>query len=56
MPDPITTQEVINIILVTYADAFKYLLPIVGVMAGINWIVGFLFATTFGLEKKTFGR
>lgn len=51
-----TTQEVINIILTTYADAFTYLLPIVAVMAGINWLVGFLFAATFGLEKKTFGR
>ena len=54
--EAMTVQEVINIILVTYADAFKYLLPIVAVMAGINWIIGFLFATTFGLEKKTFGR
>lgn len=51
-----TNQEVINIILVTYADSLQYLLPIVAVMAGVNWIVGFLFAATFGLEKRTFGR
>lgn len=42
--------------LTTYASAFTYLLPIVAVMAGINWIVGFLIFTTFGLERRTFGR
>lgn len=54
--EQMTVQEVINLILVTYADAFKYMLPIVAVMAGINWIVGFLIFTTFGLERRTFGR
>ena len=54
--DQMTVQEVINLILTTYADAFKYMLPIIAVMAGINWIVGFLIFSTFGLERRTFGR
>lgn len=54
--EQMTVQEVINLILATYADAFAYLLPVLAVMAGINWIVGFLIFTTFGLERRTFGR
>ena len=54
--EQMTVQEVINLILSTYADAFAYLLPVIAVMAGINWIVGFLIFTTFGLERRTFGR
>lgn len=55
-PDPMTNTEVINLILSTYADSFQYMLPIIAVMAGINWIVGFLIFATFGLERRTFGR
>lgn len=51
-----TVEQVINLIMATYADAFKYMLPIIAVMAGINWIVGFLIFSTFGLERRTFGR
>jgi hypothetical protein len=54
--EQMTVQEVINLILSTYSNAFQYMLPIVAVMAGINWIVGFLIFTTFGLERRTFGR
>lgn len=54
--DQMTVQDVINLILSTYADAFRYMLPIITVMAGINWIVGFLIFSTFGLERRTFGR
>lgn len=51
-----TVEAVINIILVTYANAFQYMLPVIAVMAGINWITGFLIFATFGLERRTFGR
>jgi hypothetical protein len=51
-----TVQEVINLILATYTNAFAYMLPIIAVMAGVNWIVGFLIFSTFGLERRTFGR
>lgn len=51
-----TVQEVINLILTTYSSAFTYLLPVIAVMAGINWILGFLIFATFGLERRTFGR
>lgn len=54
--EQMTVQEVINLILATYADALAYLLPVIAVMAGINWIVGFLIFSTFGLERRTFGR
>lgn len=54
--DQFTVEQVINLILSTYADALKYMLPIIAVMAGINWIVGFLIFSTFGLERRTFGR
>lgn len=51
-----TVEQVINLILTTYADAFQYMLPIIAVMAGINWLVGFLIFATFGVERRTFGR
>jgi hypothetical protein len=54
--DQMTVQEVINIIIATTADSLQYMLPIIAVMAGINWLVGFLIFATFGLERRTFGR
>ena len=55
--EQMTVDQVINLILSTYADALKYMIPIIAVMAGINWIVGFLIFTTPKLPlftKKTY--
>lgn len=48
--------DVINEIISVAGDAFTYLLPVVGIMAGIMFITTFLFAVTIGLAKRTFGR
>lgn len=54
--DQMPVQDVINIIITTCADSIQYMLPIIAVMAAINWVVGFLIFATFGLERRTFGR
>lgn len=46
--------DVITIILDMTRDYFTYMLPIIGVLAGISFIVTFLFSITMGLGRRTF--
>lgn len=47
-------SEIINLIVQTTADSLVYMLPIIGIMAGINFIASFLLYVTLGLGKRTF--
>jgi len=49
-------NELINLILMTFTQGFTYLLPVIAITAGINYIVGFLIFALFGVERRTFGR
>jgi hypothetical protein len=46
--------EVIDIIISTTAEYFTYMLPIIGVMAGITFVVSFLMSVTIGMGRRTF--
>jgi hypothetical protein len=46
--------DVINLIVQTTADYFTYMLPIIGVLAGISFMATFLFSVTMGLGRRTF--
>jgi len=49
------SADVINVLIATFEDAFIYLLPIIGVLAGINFLVTWIMSITMGLGKRTFG-
>ena len=46
--------DVINEIIDLVSTYFTYMLPIIGVLAGISFITTFLMAVTMGLGKRTF--
>jgi hypothetical protein len=46
--------DVINLILLTVKDYFTYMLPIIGIMAGIVFIFSALMYVTIGLGRHTF--
>jgi len=46
--------DVINLIVSTTASYFTYMLPIIGVLAGISFIVSFFYAVTLGMGRRTF--
>lgn len=46
--------EVINLILETTADMLQYMLPIIGILSGIIFIVSFLLYLTVGLGRRVF--
>jgi len=46
--------DIIDIILETTADYFIYMLPIIGILAGLNFLFSFLMSVTMGLGKRTF--
>ncbi len=46
--------DVINLIFATFADAFTYLLPIIAVLAGVNFVFQFLIYIMFGTVSRTF--
>lgn len=50
------SSDVINLILQEWANAFNYMLPIIAVMAAINFLIGFLIWSLFGVERESFGR
>lgn len=45
--------EIIDLIIQTTASAMTYLMPIIGVMTGVVFIVSFLFDVTINAYKKT---
>ena len=46
--------DVINVIVDLTADYFTYMLPIIALLAGLSFIVSFLFSVTMGLGRRTF--
>lgn len=46
--------EVITIILQLVSQYFVYMLPIIGVLSGITFMVSFLMSVTMGLGRRTF--
>jgi len=51
----VANSDVITLLITTFNDAFTYLLPIIGFMAGVNFLVTWLMSITMGLGKRTFG-
>jgi len=47
-------SDVIDIIISTVASSMEYLLPIIGVMIGIFFVISFLYSVTFGAVRKMF--
>jgi hypothetical protein len=45
---------VIDKIIELVASYFTYMLPIIGVLAGLSFIFSFLFVITMGLGRRTF--
>jgi len=48
--------EIIDIIIATTAEAVTYMLPVIGVMTGITFIVSWVMSLTVGLGRRVFGR
>jgi len=46
--------EIIDAILITATQYFVYMLPIIGILAGLNWLASFLMSVTMGMGKRTF--
>lgn len=46
--------DVINTIIQLVAEYFTYMLPIVGVLAGITFMVSFFYSVTLGMGRRTF--
>lgn len=50
------SSEIVNLILQTAAESMLYLLPVIGIMSGVVFIIGFLFEVTIGSSRKIFRR
>jgi len=48
------TAEIIELIVFFTKDALTVLMPVIGVMAGITFIVSFLFSVTVGAAGRMF--
>lgn len=46
--------DVINIIVAMAADYFHYMLPVIGVLAGVVFIASWLHSSLFGLGRRSF--
>jgi len=47
-------SEVVNLILTTTSDFFTYMMPIIGILAGISFVVSFFFTVVMGMGRRTF--
>jgi len=47
-------SEIIDLIIETTADMFLYMMPIIGVMAGITFITSFILHVTVGTARRVF--
>lgn len=45
--------EIIDLIMATVSEMFVYMLPVIGIMAGIVFITSFLFDVTINAYRKT---
>lgn len=50
-----TNTDVINIILDMVREYFVYMIPVIGVLAGIVFVVSFFMSVVFGAGRRTFG-
>lgn len=48
------SSDVVNLIVSVATDSMTYMLPIIAVLAGINFIVSWLMSVTMGLGRRTF--
>ncbi len=46
--------DLVNLIVSTVSSYFTYMLPIIGILAGISFMVSFLMSVTMGLGRRTF--
>lgn len=46
--------EVIDVIMSMVAEYFTYMMPIIGVLAGVTFVVTFLMSVTLGFGRRTF--
>jgi hypothetical protein len=51
---PMTNTEVVSAIIGIVTDAMTYMLPIIAILAGINFMVSWLMSVTMGLGRRTF--
>jgi len=49
-----TNTEVVTEIITMAADFMTYMLPIIGVLAGLQFILSWLFEILFGAGRRTF--
>lgn len=49
-----TNTEVVTLIIELTQDFLIFMLPVIGVLSGISFILTFLFSITMGLGKRTF--
>jgi len=47
-------EDVVNLVVAAAADMFQYMLPIIGVLAGITFMVSWLMYLTVGLGNRVF--
>lgn len=48
------SSDIVTMIVGFAGEAFVYMLPIIAVLAGINFIVTWIMSLTMGLGKRTF--
>lgn len=47
-------EDLVILILQMTASYLEYMLPVIGIMAGIIFVVSFLYAVTLGASRKVF--
>jgi len=50
-----TNTEVVGQIVTMTTDLFAFMMPVIGVLAGIVFVTSFMLSVTLGLGKRTFG-
>lgn len=49
-------SDVVNLIIAGSANMIHYLLPVIGVLAGLTFMFTFLMSVTMGFGRRTFGK
>ncbi len=44
--------EIINLVIQTTADMLHYMMPIIALLAGLNFVLSFFYQVTFGAIKR----
>lgn len=48
------STEIVDIIIQLTQEMLVYMLPVIGILAGINFIITWLMSLTLGLGRRTF--